>query len=202
MLLLLRPWKCKCEWNKQKCCCCGKQNNRGASQGEASQSKINDLDVNFSCEKAVLVCLIPSLVRICLCFIDGDYLACGVTDWSGHYACDKQLHPNCLNWCKPNDLRQGKKETEHKYEKTRNWIAISKTTGYALAIIFCFIAIIIVLCECKSGKSTSCGSTDPENQSHGQQDPGPANQPEQHNTNPLINREQRSISKRRQRKNT
>ncbi|XP_052394304.1 uncharacterized protein LOC127942554 [Carassius gibelio] len=149
-----------CCCGEKKCCgscCCGEQNKRGASKREdkkeASQSEKDELDVNFSREKAVLACLTPSLVWICLCFIDGDYLTCGLTYWDGHYACDKELHPNCLNWCKPNDLGQGKKETEHEYEQTRNWIAISKTTGYALAIIFCFIAIIIVLCECcKSGK--------------------------------------------------
>ncbi|XP_016148456.1 uncharacterized protein [Sinocyclocheilus grahami] len=219
MILVLRPWTYKRECQRNKGAPQGGDNRRasqggdnggapqggdngGAPQGgdnrrasqregkkEASQSEIDELNVNLSCEKAVLACLVPSLVWICLCFIDGDYLACGTTYWKGHYACDKELHTNCLNWCKPNDLSQGKKDTEYdEYEKIRNVIALSKTTGYVLAIFFCIIAVIIVSYDCyKNGKSTCCGSTDPESQSHGRQGPGTENQPEQRNDNPKIN---------------
>ncbi|XP_058615498.1 uncharacterized protein LOC131529695 [Onychostoma macrolepis] len=156
------------------------QDNRGTSQGqdkkETSQSEINELEANLSCGKASLVCLIPSLVWLCLCLMDGDYIACGQTYWNGLYTCDKELHPYCLNWCKPNKLSQGKNETEY-YEETQTFIARSKLAGYYLAIIFCLIAIVIVGFDwCKSGKSKCCRKTDPESQSHGRQDPDTDNQ--------------------------
>ncbi|KAI2650481.1 Halomucin [Labeo rohita] len=154
-------------------------NNTGTSQGqdkkETFQSETNELEENLGFVKASFVCLVPSLVWICLCFIDGDYLACGLTKWNGHYACDKELHPNCLNWCKPDELSQGKTETE--YERTRELIVISKITGYVLAIALCIGSIIFVSLDfCRSGKVTWCGCIDIEGHSHRRQDPGTGNQ--------------------------
>ncbi|KAI2650478.1 Protein-L-isoaspartate O-methyltransferase [Labeo rohita] len=46
-------------------------------------------------------CFIPPVTWVCLLFLDGDYLACGLTDWNGNYTCDKMQNPNCLNGVNP-----------------------------------------------------------------------------------------------------
>lgn len=124
MFVLLRPCQYKCR--------CKKQNNTETSQGkdtkETSQGQDNS---ETSLEKVFVVCCIPGIVWICICFIDGDYFACGLTNWTGRYACDNELHPNCLNWCKPTELSPEEYETEY-YEKTRELIFTSKVsiTGF------------------------------------------------------------------------
>lgn len=77
-------------------------------------------------QKTCFVFLAPSVVWLCLCLIDGDYIACAATHWNGKYACDKELHSNCLNWCKP-ELNQGTNETEL-YNYTHKAINISKVS--------------------------------------------------------------------------
>jgi len=116
MFLLLRP--CKYESSSRTS---QAQDSRGTSQGQDNRRMF----------QVLLVCCIPCLVWITICFIDGDYLACGFTDWNGHYACDKELHPICLNWCKPTKLSPGKNETEC-YDTTLKLIFISKVSiiGY------------------------------------------------------------------------
>ncbi|XDV22695.1 hypothetical protein PO909_027541 [Leuciscus waleckii] len=89
--------------------------------------KKNELVENLSCRKVFVVCCIPCLVWICIFFIDGDYLACGLTDCNGYYACDNELHPRCMNWCKPTKLSPPKNETEC-YERTLELIWISKVS--------------------------------------------------------------------------
>ncbi|XP_051772170.1 uncharacterized protein LOC127524571 [Ctenopharyngodon idella] len=168
MFVLLRPCQYKCR--------CKKQNNTETSQGkdtkETSQGQDNSEtsqgkdtketsqgqdNSETSLEKAVVVCCIPGIVWICICFIDGDYFACGLTNWTGRYACDKELHPNCLNWCKPTELSPEEYETEY-YEKTRELIFTSKIIGYILAIIFCIIAIIWVSWETAETKKKDVAS--------------------------------------------
>ncbi|XDV22697.1 hypothetical protein PO909_027543, partial [Leuciscus waleckii] len=142
----------------------------GTSQGKDS-SGTSQSEKKLSWDKAFVVC-ITCLVWICIFFIDGDYLACGLTNWNGHYACDNELHPRCVNWCKPTKLSRGQNETEC-YEKTLEFIWISKITGYGLAVIFCIIAVIFVTCFdcCKSQESQE------------QQGPGNEEQPEQRTDN-------------------
>ncbi|KAF4097581.1 hypothetical protein G5714_021589 [Onychostoma macrolepis] len=92
-------------------------------------------------------------------------------NWNGRYACDKELHPICLNWCKPTDLNQGGNETEL-YERTRELIEQSKCIGYCLALVFCIIAIIIVTAnDCNRGRySACCRSAAPENEGEERRD--------------------------------
>ncbi|XP_048061795.1 uncharacterized protein LOC125277453 [Megalobrama amblycephala] len=145
MLVLLRPFQYKCSCQDGEKTPQG-QGNTGASEG--------DLKCCIKCcVKAFLVCWIPSLLWICICFIDGDYLACGLTNWNGRYACENDLHPKCFNWCKPTELSPEINETEC-YEKTQKWIYDSKIAGYSLAIIFCTIAIILVNLETSAETKT------------------------------------------------
>ncbi|XP_048061826.1 uncharacterized protein LOC125277480 [Megalobrama amblycephala] len=166
MFILLRPIPFKYS-------CSQKQNNIEASRRnkdceETSQGHDNKetpqehLKYCIKCRvKTFLVCLIPSLVWICIFLIDGDYIACGFTNWNGRYACDKELHPYCLNWCKPTELSSEKNETKC-YERTRELIYISKISGYVLALIFCIITIILVTFDWDGSlisKSSSTGSS-------------------------------------------
>lgn len=143
MLMLLKPWKYK-HINRVCSCCqkskCGesskKKNNSKGSQEqektgqsqEQNESGETRSQTKESCEWVLLACLIPPVVWICIYFIDGDYVACAASKWDGRYACDKELHPVCLNWCKPNE--QGN-ETKN-YKETLEAIRASKVnvTGF------------------------------------------------------------------------
>lgn len=85
---------------------------------------------------------IPPLLWACIYFIDGDYVACLMTDWNGVYTCDTQIHPNCLSWCKP-ESNKGINGTE-KYHFTQLGNNISKIIGYSLAFIFCILLLVIM----------------------------------------------------------
>ncbi|XP_048061827.1 uncharacterized protein LOC125277482 [Megalobrama amblycephala] len=153
------------------------QDNKETSQGKNEETPQEHLKQCIKCRYTTFfVCLIPSLVWICICFIDGDYLACGFTTCNGRYACDKELHPNCLNWCKPTELSPEKNETEC-YERTRKLIYISKITGYVLVLIFCIIAIILVtfdwdgsLPKCSNTESSTPAEPKPDKSNEGRSD--------------------------------
>ncbi|KAL1251478.1 hypothetical protein QQF64_019274 [Cirrhinus molitorella] len=166
MFMLLRPCKFKCSRSQRQTSGGRTQSrvNNEASQEEDKSGIYQSEDTSQSFEIVLMACLIPPIVWICIFFIDGDYLACGFTDWNGRYACDKDLHPICLNWCKPTELNQGGNETKL-YERTRELIDQSKCIGYSLAFVFCIIAIIIVSAnDCNRGRALACcRSADPEN---------------------------------------
>lgn len=50
------------------------------------------------CLESLLHCLIPPVVWVFLLLHDGDYFACGATDWDGVYVYDDEL---TVKWCKP-----------------------------------------------------------------------------------------------------
>lgn len=107
----------------------------GQSQEQDGRGKSESEETKQSFVTVLVACLIPPVVWICIFFIDGDYLACAATDWNGQYACDKKLHPICLNWCKPTESNQGGNETEL-YEQTREMVDKSKVnaTGFDLTL--------------------------------------------------------------------
>lgn len=111
------------------------QGTDGQSQEQDERGKSQSEETKQSFVTVLVACLIPPIVWICIFFIDGDYLACAATDWNGQYACDKELHPICLNWCKPTELNQGGNETEL-YEQTRDMIDTSKVnaSGFDLTL--------------------------------------------------------------------
>ncbi|XP_043079309.1 uncharacterized protein LOC122327776 [Puntigrus tetrazona] len=182
MFMLLRPCKYK-RSRSQRQKSVGRaqgQGNKEASQerDESGESQEQDKSAIHQFDEArqsfptvLMACLIPPIVWICIFFIDGDYLACGFTDWNGRYACDKDLHPICLNWCKPTDLNQRENQTEL-YERTRELIDQSKCVGYSLAFVFCIITIIIVTAnDCNRGRiSACCRSADPKREGEERRD--------------------------------
>lgn len=70
-----------------------KSESSGSSEAQDNNEKFNRM-----------ISFIPPALWFCIFFIDGDYCACGLTYWSGQYACDTSLHPNCLSWCKPEGI--------------------------------------------------------------------------------------------------
>lgn len=81
-----------------------------------------------------MIRFIPSLMWICIFFIDGDYFACAFAFYEGIYIHDK--HPNCVSWCKPN-LKQATNDTE--YNRTQAYVNTSKVnTKYFYPILYKF----------------------------------------------------------------
>ncbi|XP_056303680.1 uncharacterized protein LOC130215859 [Danio aesculapii] len=123
------------------------QNNSGTAQAQNSSGPSENE------QKCVwIICVIPMIIWWCICLIDGDYAACFVTDWDGKYACDKELHPHCLNWCKPTESNQNQTE---KYNYTRKNINISKILGYILAGILCVVGIIVMCGWCRCSRCSN-----------------------------------------------
>ncbi|KAL1251474.1 hypothetical protein QQF64_019270 [Cirrhinus molitorella] len=75
---------------------------------------------------------------IIILLLDGDYVACGMTDWNGVYVFDNQLN---RSWCKPTEDIQN--ETALK-DLTRLYIHQSQLSGYVLISIFSIVAVVLV----------------------------------------------------------
>ncbi|XP_026054250.1 calcium homeostasis modulator protein 5-like [Carassius auratus] len=141
MLILLRPCKQECSR-----CCAG----------------VYD-DTQQNCPKAFAACLIPPVIWIFLLFLDGDYFACGMTDWKGVYVYDQELN---RPWCKPTEKTQN--ETVLR-DLTRKYIHKSQHAGYVWITVFSVLVIAVVgIYDCYiSGKckwrprglSCFCGQT-------------------------------------------
>jgi len=84
LFLFLRPFK------ERRCYCCGGAN-------DDTQQNSND-DTQQSCPKAFASCLIPSVMWVLILLLDGDYVACAMTDWKGDPVFDYHLD---RSWCKP-----------------------------------------------------------------------------------------------------
>lgn len=106
------------------------QDIRGASQGQdaggTSQSRKNNSVEALSCGIAFGLCIFPCLVWTCALLINGDYVACAHTQCYGRYACDKELNPNCLNWCKP--INSSQNNETRCYEITQELTTKSKVS--------------------------------------------------------------------------
>lgn len=105
IFLFLRPFKHGCS----RCC------------GGANESTQN-------CPKAFAACLIPPVVWLFVLLLDGEYVACGMTNWKGVYVFDKELS---RSWCKPTEMIRN--ETELR-ELTRYFIQQSQVN-----ITYCII---------------------------------------------------------------
>ncbi len=63
---------------------------------------------------------IPPLLWCCIFFIDGDYFTCLITNWNGEYTCDRNIHPNCVSWCKPESNKGGNETEKYNYTQQNN----------------------------------------------------------------------------------
>uniref|UniRef100_A0A8C2CFY0 Si:ch73-338d8.5 n=1 Tax=Cyprinus carpio TaxID=7962 RepID=A0A8C2CFY0_CYPCA len=73
-------------------------------------------DNQQTCPKALISCLIPSVMWIFMLLLDGDYVACAMTDWKGVYVHNFEL--NKL-WCQP--IKGLRNDTELR-DLTRSYI--------------------------------------------------------------------------------
>ncbi|KAI2650488.1 Calcium homeostasis modulator protein 4 [Labeo rohita] len=133
IFLFLRPFKYGCSR------CCG---------GVNDESKQN-------CPKAFTCCLIPPVIWLFVLLLDGEYVACGKTNWIGDYVFDKELN---RSWCKPTE-KMKENETELR-DLTRKYIQRSQFAGYVLISVFSALAIVFVGIYdcCMSGKCDCCPS--------------------------------------------
>lgn len=95
MCLLLRPFR-----HERFCCYTA-----DAKDGTNDKNAKDDTKQNWP--KALASCLIPPIMWIFILLLDGDYVACAMTDWKGVYVLDKELN---RSWCKPTEGMQNETE--------------------------------------------------------------------------------------------
>lgn len=93
---------------------------------------VND-DTQKNCFKVLTSCLIPPVMWIFVLLLDGDYVACSMTDWKGVYVFDKELN---TSWCKP---AEGTKNEAELRDLTRKYIHQSQVN-----IIFCMTSQYVI----------------------------------------------------------
>lgn len=104
MYLLLRPFR-------RRCCCASKC----IEKNEKNKNEKN-------CFNAFLSCLIPPVMWIILFLLDGDYVACGMTDWNGVYKFNNQLN-RC--WCKPTEDTRNEMVLQDLMHKYIHWSQVN-----------------------------------------------------------------------------
>lgn len=115
LFLFLRPFKERCSR------CCGGAND----------------DTQQSCPKAFASCLIPPVMWVIILLLDGDYVACAMTDWKGDPVFDNQLN---RSWCKP--VESFRKETVLR-NLTLKYIHQSQVNTIYCMSFSCYCNIII-----------------------------------------------------------
>nr|XP_055072671.1 uncharacterized protein LOC129452691 [Misgurnus anguillicaudatus] len=96
------------------------------------------------CPKAHLHCLIPPFILIITLLLDGDYLACSLTEWKGKYVFNEEINGM---WCKPTEWPQTRKESKLRNEYVE-FIHRSKTYGYAVISVLSILIISVGYCNC------------------------------------------------------
>lgn len=122
MYLLLRPFR-------RRCCCASKCIEKNKNEK--------------NCFNAFMSCLIPPVMWIVLFLLDGDYFACGMTDWRGVYKFDNHLK---RSWCKPTEETRNETILQ---DMTRKYIHWSQLLGYVVLSFFSALVIVFVgICDC------------------------------------------------------
>ncbi|KAL7831559.1 hypothetical protein SRHO_G00310620 [Serrasalmus rhombeus] len=79
-------------------------------------------------------CLMPSAVWIIMLFLDGHYVACGMTNWEGNYVLDEGKPP--MKWCEFNTTQ----ESTEKFLSQLHF-AQSQIAGFGLLSFSCVLAL-------------------------------------------------------------
>ncbi|KAL7834132.1 hypothetical protein AOLI_G00290920 [Acnodon oligacanthus] len=111
MMYLTNPWE------HRRCCSCGSRFVR-----------------NF------FSCLIPSAVWIILLFLDGHYVACGMTYWEGNYVLDQGKPP--MKWCELTTTQESMEK-----DLSRLHFAQSQIAGFSLLCLSCVLALFNLCCR-------------------------------------------------------
>ncbi|KAK7136899.1 hypothetical protein R3I93_017076 [Phoxinus phoxinus] len=108
-------------------------------------------DTQKNYPKALISCLIPPVIWIFILLLDGDYVACAMTDWNGDYVGET------LRWCKPTEERLNGTNPQ---DLTRKFIHQSQYSGYVFISIFSVLSLAVVGIHdsCISGKCDWCPS--------------------------------------------
>lgn len=102
-----------------------------------------------SCPTAFAPCLILPVMWSVFLLLDGDYVACAMTDWMGVYVFDDELN---RFWCKPTAETYANK-TELR-DQTCEFIHESQFLGYVVLAVYSVLVIIVVgIYDCFSGKT-------------------------------------------------
>ncbi|XP_016311896.1 uncharacterized protein LOC107665500 [Sinocyclocheilus anshuiensis] len=115
-----------------------------------SQEENDDTQQNWP--KALAHCLMPSLMWVIILLLDGDYVACAMTDWKGVYVFDQELN---RSWCKP--AAEMRNEAELR-DMIRQNIYYSRISGYCLSLALSVLTITLMVIYdcCTSGKCDCC----------------------------------------------
>ncbi|XP_026054750.1 uncharacterized protein LOC113040692 [Carassius auratus] len=102
--------------------------------------------------KALISCLIPSVMWIFMLLLDGDYVACAMTDWKGIYVPNSVLNKS---WCQP---IEGLRNVTELLLLTRSYIHQSQYAGYVMITVFSVLSLAVVGIHdcCISGKCDRC----------------------------------------------
>ncbi|XP_065100013.1 uncharacterized protein [Paramisgurnus dabryanus] len=134
-----------------------------AGDDQQSFAEVNEKkDDHQNCWKALGHCLIPPVMWIITALIDGDYVACGLTNWKGTFVFDPELR---RAWCKPSESANGGNQSELRYEY-QGYISISTTLGYAMLAVFSVVTVFLMSmydcftsgkCDCFKSENSACG---------------------------------------------
>ncbi|KAM9441028.1 uncharacterized protein Hap1MRO34_026151 [Clarias gariepinus] len=93
--------------------------------------------------RRVIYSILTTLVWLCLFFLDGRYLACGLTYWTGVDA--KHDTMGDLNWCKPTGGINMLPSVECR-EKTVKWMSMSHFLGLLLVLLISVTGALSYCC--------------------------------------------------------
>ncbi|KAK9978835.1 hypothetical protein ABG768_020573 [Culter alburnus] len=111
-------------------------------------------DTQKNWPKVLISCLVPPVMWIFLLFLDGDYFACGMTDWDGCYVFNKKMN---MSWCHPfpegnnmwcntssEEPKNPSSEDHEKMCRTLEYFHESQFIGYCMISVFSVLAIVFV----------------------------------------------------------
>lgn len=133
-------------WQRIICCLTNKTKDDATNKANEDEDVPNNFELFANC-------FIPPVIWLIILFLDGDYLACSLTTWKGHYVFNKELN---RKWCQPIEQSRAGNESDlqHEYEM---FIGISQFWGYAVLGFLSFLIICKVLhfdCQRRKLKST------------------------------------------------
>ncbi|KAA0715281.1 hypothetical protein E1301_Tti021167 [Triplophysa tibetana] len=103
----------------------------------------------FSCQvsrrrSVSLSSVVPAVVWLILLFLDGQYLACAMTDWHGRYVIVDKAAPQ--KWCEPTQDQESVSPRDLMLRSQRLFVE-SQVIGIVLLIFICFGLVVYVIRE-------------------------------------------------------
>ncbi|XP_056622118.1 calcium homeostasis modulator protein 4 [Triplophysa dalaica] len=88
--------------------------------------------------------VVPAVVWLILLFLDGQYLACAMTDWHGRYVIVDKAAPQ--KWCEPTQDQESVSPRDLMLRSQRLFVE-SQVIGIVLLIFICFGLVVYVIRE-------------------------------------------------------